>query len=267
MSSSSHFDQNPGGPLPDLGDGVLLFVFRPDPTAEPLRSLYKSWLSDEELERFRRYRFDRHRDEFLHGRALTRYVLAHYLGLAPRELRFGQNAYGKPHVEPAGGIHFNLSHTQGLNVLALSRLGPIGVDVEYADPRRAGEDISQRYFTAQEHRRLLCSAPEDRAHSFFSTWTLKESFVKAVGQGLSLSLSSFAFEIERAALRLSLSQDVPAAHPWHSELLLLQPELLCAWTLGARGAHPPSTLVDIVPAAQCTPAQAQLIARGGTHAA
>lgn len=256
MSSSSPCE------LPGLGERVLLFLFRPGPQAHALRSLYLRWLGDEERERLLRYRFDCHRDEYLHGRALARYVLSSYLGIEPGALRFGHNRYGKPHLEPGCGLHFNLSHTRGINMLALSRQGPVGVDIEYADPARAGEDISQRYFTAQEHRRLLRAAPEDRAFSFFSTWTLKESFVKAVGQGLSLPLSSFAYELEGEHLQLSLSAEVPAQGPWHSELLRVQPELLCAWTVGAAGGRPPSAVFDMVPAAGFAPWKADVLANG-----
>ena len=199
--------------LPPLDDGVLLFVFKPGPLAAGLRGLYENWLSADEVQRLRRFRFDEHREEYLHGRALTRFVLSEYLGADPAAIRFDHNGFGKPHVDPALGLQFNLSHTKGVNVLAVTRRGRIGVDLEFADPARAGEDISSRFFTRQEHLRLLGSPRDNRAFTFFSTWTLKESFVKAVGQGLSLPLSEFAFEFNGDSLHLLLSDKVPTTLP------------------------------------------------------
>lgn len=245
-------------------DEVLLFLFKPGPSAAGLRGLYESWLSTDETQRLRRFRFDQHRDEYLHGRALTRFVLSAYLGTDPGAIRFEHNRFGKPRIDAAPGLHFNLSHTKGINVLAVTRRGAIGVDLEFADPARAGEDISFRYFAKPEHQRLLAARPQDRPFSFFSTWTLKESFVKAVGQGLSLPLADFAFEFEGERLRLNIADQLATTRAWHSELLVAGPDLLCAWTLDATGDMPDSTMLELTPAACCTPLLAHVLARGGS---
>jgi len=113
-------------------------------------------------------------------------LLYHAFGERIHAARFSRGTLGKP-VLP-GETPFNLTHAGDFAVLALSSES-VGVDLERVRPidwRR----ISARYFHPGEQAHLLNSA--DPLESFFWIWTLKESYVKAEGSGLSVSLGKFS---------------------------------------------------------------------------
>ncbi len=153
-----------------------------------------SQLSQNELERVGQFRFPKDRNDFIVSHGILREILASYLDINPAGLRFTYNAYGKPSLEVEGkstNIHFNLSHSQGLALFAVTQVGRIGVDVEYIRPEVAADRTAESAFSPSEIE-LLRSLPEDlQARAFFQCWTLKEAFIKARGQGLSIPLDQF----------------------------------------------------------------------------
>jgi 4'-phosphopantetheinyl transferase len=195
-------------PLP--GDDVHLWLVFEDEVegAAPLDD-YRSLLTDEERAKEARFYFERDRRRYLVTRALIRTVLSGYSGVEPREWRFATNDYGRPRVaspEGLGTLSFNLAHTAGLIVCACVSAGAIGVDTEHVQ-RDAPLDIADRYFSAAEVRELQASSPEQRAERFFYYWTLKESYIKAIGTGLSTPLDRFSFRLTPAgAIGLSFHE-------------------------------------------------------------
>jgi phosphopantetheinyl transferase len=253
--------------FPELSnDAVFLFRFRPCPVTEELRPLYQGWLDSQETERLGRFQFDVHRREFLYGRALVRYVLSHYLDIGPAEVRFSKSEFGKPYIDSNESIHFNLSHSRGTSVLALSAAGPVGVDLEQVDASHDGIGIAERYFSQVEHQYLLRLPAAERPASFFSLWALKESFIKATGKGLSLPLATFTYEIRLPELRLLLPADLYDAGPWFSELTQLDDGFICARTLTSRNAVPASRFFDLVPGASFAALPVETLARGRSFA-
>lgn len=97
-----------------------------------------------------------------------------------------RDAYGKPRLP--GGPCFNLSHAGDYAVLAVSEES-VGVDIERW--RRADTAALARRFYHPEEQALLAGA-EDPVERFFSIWALKESYIKALGRGFSISPLSFA---------------------------------------------------------------------------
>ena len=92
---------------------------------------------------------------------------------------------GRPSLAPpfaATGLHFNLAHTHGLVVLAAGRVAGVGVDVE-ALGKRVRLEVAERYFSAAEVAELSALPVDARAARFLRLWTLKESYLKATGQG------------------------------------------------------------------------------------
>lgn len=263
MSSSSPCDEAHEGGFPPLPSRhVRLFLLRPEKVGPDWRGLYESWLSPAEHLRLRGFRFEQSRLEFLHGRALTRYVLSRYLRVPPRALRFDFNAHGKPTLPAASGLHFNLSHSKGVCVLAVSGMGPIGVDLERVDAARSRDEISAHYFTPDEHRHVMDHEPSWRSMAFFAIWTLKESFIKAVGMGLSMPLSSFSMRLDHKRLSLHVDPGTPCPAHWHGELRRVAPDLLLAWSLDAQeGCVPEVSLHELVPGQLCHVLDVDVLAR------
>lgn len=177
---------------------VDLWLLRPE-TVAPDAALcrYLGWLSDDECRRRQRFYFDQDRHRFLLTRALVRGVLSRYAGQPPERWRFTTNAYGRPELldPPPGVPQFNLSHTEGLIVCAISAGGQLGVDAERVVPERARIDLARRFFAPSEADAIERTAGPRQAERFFEFWTLKESYIKARGLGLALPLGSFAFEL------------------------------------------------------------------------
>ncbi|HOK48200.1 MAG TPA: 4'-phosphopantetheinyl transferase superfamily protein [Bryobacteraceae bacterium] len=136
-------------------------------------------LSHDERMRAARFRFDVHRARFVAGRAALRTILASYVGLAPAEIAFEYNRFGKPELAGGTRLRFNASHSSGRQLIAIACGREVGVDLERVRADFAFEDIVRRFFPPEER------AAVSDAESFFSTWTRREAFLKATGQGLS----------------------------------------------------------------------------------
>jgi 4'-phosphopantetheinyl transferase len=157
------------------------------------------YTSPEELERAARFRLPRDRERFIACRSVLREILSTYLSIDPRRVEFTSNPHGKLAVE---GLYFNLSHSDDLAIIAVSRTREVGVDIERIRSDVAAEAIAARFFSPAEAAALAGLPPEDRHKAFFRLWTRKEAYVKAVGLGLSIPLSSFEITIgERVEFR------------------------------------------------------------------
>jgi 4'-phosphopantetheinyl transferase len=192
------------------------------------------WLSEAERARMQRFHFARHRAEFLRGKLLTRATLAARVGEGPAALRFASASHGKPSLLGTQRVAFNLSHSGGTNLLAVSSHGEVGVDIEHIDAQRCGVDLARRYFTPGECQYLLHAPQHELALRFFSLWTLKEALIKAHGGGLSVGLDRFAVVVSCGALRFGFSPELaaqlrPCGRYWHSGLAKLPGNMLAAW--------------------------------------
>lgn len=178
---------------------VDLWFTRIDRVAPGLAAQYHVLLTQQELAQHRRFFFEKDRHRHLVTRALTREVLSRYVPVAPDEWRFESDAYGKPHiVDPAGTakrISFNISHTDGLVVIGVGLDRALGIDAECTQ-RQAPLPIAGRYFSPLESRSLRRLPPHAQAKRFWELWTLKESYIKARGMGLSIPLDQFMFDLD-----------------------------------------------------------------------
>lgn len=119
---------------------------------------------------------------------LVRSVVASELNVNNKTIEFDANKYGKPFLKGNFGIHFNVSHSEDWVVCVVDD-EPVGIDIEKIKPVELG--IAARFFSDHEYKMLMAKSPKDRQNFFFDLWTLKESYIKAVGEGLSLPLKSF----------------------------------------------------------------------------
>jgi 4'-phosphopantetheinyl transferase len=161
-------------------------------------------LDDDERARALRFILERDRNSFMAARGILRHLLGQYLDCRPQTVEFSYGPNGKPEVGVSHSrslIRFNLSHSHGLAVFAVTLDRRVGIDVEMVRTESAGEDIAVRYFSTQEVNELRSLPAEQRPEGFFLCWTRKEAYVKAKGAGLQIPLNSF---------HVSLSPDQPA---------------------------------------------------------
>lgn len=173
-------------------DEVHVWRVMLDQPKERTQHLY-SVLAPEEKERAARFHFQKDRDHFVAAHGMVRTILATYLGLQPRDLHFSRASYGKPYLSEntRAGLRFNLSHSNALALVAVSREREIGVDVEWIRRDVAEEKIAERFFSLREVATLRSLPPEQQPEAFFNCWTRKEAYIKARGEGLSLPLDTF----------------------------------------------------------------------------
>jgi 4'-phosphopantetheinyl transferase len=173
---------------------VHLWWARTDEETEPAtRARQFAALSEDERERQARFMFERHRRQFLVSHVLVRRALSHFAPVTPEAWRFDTNPHGRPHIGlPLGyeWLRFNLSHTEGLAVVAIARDIELGVDVEMTDRRIETAAVAARTFSPGELAQFT-----DNTDLFYDYWTLKEAYVKARGLGLNLPLDSFTFDL------------------------------------------------------------------------
>lgn len=120
-------------------------------------------------------------------------------GIDEKNLVFETNQNGKPYILFEGrntgpeNFHFNLSHS-GDYAMCIIGDSPVGCDVERI--RKIDLKLADRFFAPSEIEQVKCQPDyEAQVNTFFRLWTLKESYIKAVGQGLSMGLNSFAINL------------------------------------------------------------------------
>ncbi|MFT0892676.1 4'-phosphopantetheinyl transferase family protein [Pseudochelatococcus sp. G4_1912] len=160
-------------------------------------SIWDDILSTEERERRSRLRFSNDRNLFTLSRVLLRTRLSEYASVSPQAWEFVQGRFGKPMLSPrlmeAHGLHFSLSHANSTAVCAITRSGPVGVDVESLDRELDVDALAKPVLTPDEQASLTGLAEPLKRHRFLTFWTLKEAYLKARGVGLSVPLQSFSF--------------------------------------------------------------------------
>ena len=227
----------------------LWMTFFDEMRDERLLRRYYSLLAPEEQEQQGRFHFviDRHR--YLVTRALVRAALSRYVAIEPRDWTFAADAYGRPRItnvdRRAQRISFNISHTNSLILLGVTCDRALGVDVENYCTRNALIDIADRFFAPEEVGELQALPGERQRERFFEYWTLKESYIKARGMGLSIPLGQFSFRLPcERTLRVSM-----------------QPELNDCPSRWRFWQFRPAACYLVAICAECTEATPQLIAR------
>lgn len=180
-----------------------------DVSADRMPAL-RDLLADDERDRAARFVYDVHRNRHIAGRARVREILGAETGRDPRDIVFRYGANGKPSLE--GGPEFNLSHTGDLAMLAISRDGALGVDIETMRPIEDG--VARHHFSDAEYEELSRLDPGEWLDGFYRCWTRKEAVIKARGLGLSMPLDSFDVSLTPGAAARLLRIEGDAASAW-----------------------------------------------------
>ena len=179
----------------ELGpDEVHVYVLFAGAADQPVMPERAARLCPAERARYDRYRFPNKKNEFLFGKLLTRWVLSRYHARGPESWTFVEAARGKPDAHDADGLRFNLSHTRGLLAVAITRQREVGIDVEEIERRDAA--VADRFFAPEEAAQVRAAPEAAKDRLFARFWTLKEAYIKAHGDGLSIPLASFRFVLE-----------------------------------------------------------------------
>ncbi len=216
---------------------VHLWMLHPEPNVD--LAPWLRLLSPAEQQRAARFHFPHLTRNFIADHARLRLILGAYTQTAAGDLTFSENAYGKPRLQnPASPVHFNLSHTAGLTLLALCLNSELGLDVEAIRPMDDWRDVARSHFSASENDALHRTAEADRQHAFFRCWTRKEAFLKASGEGLSRPLEAFSVSLDREAFPAFLSCAWDESETTRWSLVSLDPGPGFAGALALRSREP-----------------------------
>jgi 4'-phosphopantetheinyl transferase len=175
-------------------------------------SQYESALSTEELGRKARFVFERDRERFSRTRIGLRRLISSYLGTTPADVCFVQNEFGKPRVQGDSTIGFNVSHSEDVAIIAVGQLAEIGVDVESVRPLTDLFGIAKSVFSVAENDVLQSLDDGERSSAFFTCWTRKEAYLKAIGVGLTLEPSSLTVGLSPGRRVVPIAGRDPAAN-------------------------------------------------------
>jgi 4'-phosphopantetheinyl transferase len=158
-----------------------------------------SWQMDEALTlddraRADRFRFESDRRRFCVARASLRTILGRYLKTKPNRLEIEVGDYGKPffaNAKATQGLRFNLSHSNQLALIAVTRDREVGIDVEYMRNNFVTDEVAEHFFSPSEVEQFRAVPAELKGQSFFNCWTRKEAYIKARGEGLYCPLDQF----------------------------------------------------------------------------
>lgn len=144
-----------------------------------------SLLTHDERLRAERFRSPRDRGHWISARVALRQILTGYTGTKPAQLQLTHGTHGKPALAGESSLRFNLAHAGERAIVAISWDREVGVDLEAIDPCLDVMPLLAVSCCEVEAARIAALAPDARAEGFLIGWTLKESYLKGIGTGLS----------------------------------------------------------------------------------
>lgn len=151
------------------------------------------FLSEEKQQQIYRFRRKEDAQRAIASEALIRHIIIGMLPIRNKDIVLMKNEYGKPYLRDYPNLQFNVSHSGEWVVCAVNHL-QVGIDVEHIQP--IDMKIAKRFFSNEEYCDLMDKDPAEQLVYFYDLWTLKESYIKALGKGLSIPLDSFSLKIE-----------------------------------------------------------------------
>ncbi|TKH96149.1 4'-phosphopantetheinyl transferase family protein [Bacillus cereus] len=125
------------------------------------------------------------------GDVLIRSIICKKYKVLNQNIEYEYNKYGKPYWKGKSDFFFNISHS-GDWIVGITDNAPVGIDVE--EIHNIKLDFVSQFFSAMEVKNLNAKPYTERINHFYDIWTLKESYIKALGKGLSIPLDSFTIK-------------------------------------------------------------------------
>ena len=202
----------------------MTFVWLVDLATQASETTLLALLSVEERNRAERFHAALHRQRFIAAHGYLRKILSLYVAIPAEALSFAYTEHHKPYLnipdQPL--IQFNLAHSADIALIAITKQHAIGVDIEKIKDKDIMA-IAKRFFSPPEITALQQLPVLEQLPAFFRLWTRKEALVKAIGKGLSISLSSFSVSIAEKPEQISLEN-----RSWSLVSLAIHPDFQSA---------------------------------------
>jgi len=212
----------------------LIDIWQVDLTAE-ISGMNEVVLVADELIRADKFAFAADRQRFIRSRSALRLILSRYLDCSAGELEFQYNEHGKPGLlfPAVKDLGFNLSHTDEVAIVAITRNRNVGVDVNAlqrtANKKLEWRPIAKRSFSMPEQSRLFALPDADQELMFHQVWCQKEAYTKGIGEGFRYGFQEFTVVVDLAGSRIGLIADEKNpgfVDDWHLTRIDVGPDLM-----------------------------------------
>ena len=173
----------------------IVYFIEISESIDPQQNILIDFVSEEKKRKLSKYRFNIDMKLSLYAELLIRYQICKLLLISNKEIIF------KPYLHGHLNFYFNISHTRTAIVVALSDQ-EIGVDIEKI--KQANLAISNKFFTELEQKYIFDSYDKDKA--FYEIWTRKEAYLKYIGNGLKMPLTSFDVQQSKIKSKITTFQ-------------------------------------------------------------
>lgn len=195
--------QDQGGmeKFPQLQKGEIhLWTASLSPGMDKIERL-RSVLSPEEVKRASYFKFVRQQQGYIISQAVLRILISAYLHIEPAEVIMVASKKGKPFLINEPSLFFNISNSHEICVYAFSRDAEVGIDIEKIRELPDIDQLIEKNLTSREKAYFLKN-PDHKLSLFFQFWTFKESYLKAIGEGMRLTPENLEFSLNDGNIRL-----------------------------------------------------------------
>lgn len=163
----------------DSNDVIIYTIYLPD--FINLKSDLEAFLNCKELDRAKRFHKELDRNRFIIYRSILKFVLAAHTKLEVKNIYLDYHLNKKPYLASHPWLHFNISHSEDFAVIAISR-SKVGIDIEHISEDFNFTSLLPVIFNAYEISMIQNTV--NKKYTFYTLWTRKEAFVKALGKGI-----------------------------------------------------------------------------------
>lgn len=184
---------------PLKGD-IHLWTISLDASKDQIERL-RSVLSPEEIKKASYYKFELIQHNYIVTQAVLRMLLSAYLDIRPEDVKLGVHKKGKPYIINDASLFFNISNSHDICVYAFSRKAEMGIDIEKIRDLPDIDLLIEKNLTPRE-KKYFRKDPDNKLTRFFQFWTFKESYLKAIGEGMRLTPENLEFSLEDGTIKL-----------------------------------------------------------------
>jgi 4'-phosphopantetheinyl transferase len=200
---------------------------------------YVDVLTELDIARGKKFVFEPDRNRFLRGRYCVRSLLGAYLMMSPQDVPITVGEHGKPFVPSSYRMAFNLSHSGDAGVFAIGRVADteggvsnaIGIDIEVIRRPSDIRSLATSVFSVVELAEFGALADDALSLPFFTCWTRKEAYLKAIGTGLMSEPRSITVGLQpvRECLKLTDGQSIDVATLLQNNEVVMSLAVIGGW--------------------------------------
>ncbi|MCH7534443.1 MAG: 4'-phosphopantetheinyl transferase superfamily protein [Bacteroidetes bacterium] len=194
---------------------------------ESIVKLCADVLNEDQIKSSSSYNNEQAKNNFIVSQGVQQLLLPAYLDIDKSELILSKEDKGKPMVKNHPSVFFNLSNSGGCTVIAITSNADIGVDLEEI---RLSKDLDQmievNFITAEQ--KYINDEENLSTERFFMFWTIKEGYLKAIGEGMRLTPDKLEFSMEKDQFKLQNVDGVHDFEDWVFEVFKPSPNFIGA---------------------------------------